>query len=139
MIIKYNPLWLNYLKDIDVKSYNYTWLDEDWAEIEKWIIKIWMLEKQPRGFAALRFDKGDKIIIAKLAVHPRHRGQGGGTALLENVEAIAKFRYVKRLTALLHEDNEFKDWMVARGFKAARIEKRAFPDGDGYHFCKEIE
>jgi len=139
MIGNYNTLWLQYLKDIDVKSYDYPWLDIDWDDIKKWIIKVWMFEDQPRGFIAYRFVDPEKILIAKLAVHPSFRRHHGGEELLQEMEVVSKFSGVKYVTALLHEDNDFKDWAVKQGFKAIHIEYCAFPHGDGYFFQKVLE
>ena len=139
MITGYDPSWLHHLKDIDIKSYNFAWLDEDWVDIEKWIIKVWVPEGRPRGFIAFRFSKEKTITIAKLAVHPNHRNKGGGSMLLEDIVAISKLRGVDKLLIVLHEDNEFKQWALKNGFLGVGIEREAFPDGrDGYRFLREI-
>ena len=158
MIQGYDLVWTPYLRDIDIKSNEWPWVEEHWKdEVKKYIIKMWMepvpngSSRKPLGFVAYRFmnikdliereERGTVIHLLKLAVHPNHRNRGIGTTLLENVEKIAKFQDVKILVVILHEDDkDGRDWLIKRGFLSRTLLVSRFPDGqDGYSFVKELE
>lgn len=144
---------LHYLKNIDIKSYEFPWDDEYWnSEAEKSILKLWMKDGKPYGFTAYRFVnvknilksgdiEGTIVHILKLAVHPDWRNKGIGAALLRNIEEAARLQKVVILVIILHEENsEGRDWIIKRGFKGNSLHLELFPDGrDGYGFLKRLE
>lgn len=144
---------LNFLKDIDIKSYEYPWDDVEWkTELEVSVLKIWT-DGKPRGFTAYRFMsvgsvlgteeeiKGVVIHILKLAIHPEWRNKGIGTELLKNIEAAAKHQEVDFLVKILHEENkDGRDWLLKKDFVGFSVLKNIFPQArDGFSFIKRVE
>lgn len=151
MIKGLNAFWIDHIKNIDIKSDEWPWSDEQWiAELPKCITKIWMDPDVPRGFMVYRFVNlrdlvkdldGAAIHISKLAVHPGWRRHGIGSDLLVNLEASAKVRKVKALTLFIHEENSLGiNWVCKQGFKAHGVHPDLFPDNrDSYSFMKVLK
>ncbi len=151
MIKGLNAFWIDHIKNIDIKSDEWPWSDEQWInELPKYITKVWMDPDVPRGFMVYRFVnlrdlvkglEGSVIYIPKLAVHPSWRNRGIGSELLLNIEAMAKLQDVKMLTLFIHEENSLGiNWLRKQGFKACKVHSGLSPDGrDSYSFTKVIE
>ncbi len=151
MITGLNTFWIDHVKNIDIKSNEWPWSDEDWIDkIPKCITKVWMDPDVPRGFMMYRFVNlrdlveglsGSAVLISKLAVHPSWRNRGIGSELLLNLETAAKLQNVGYLILFVHEENVLGiNWLRKQGFKAHRIHPGLSPDGrDSYSFMKELE
>jgi len=95
-------------------------------DVTKFIIKV----NLPFGYIAYRYEQGC-IKIEQLRVKEEFRGQGIGTELIESIS------HEKCIVVVVHEDNEHKEWLNKRGFKAIKILYDRFPDNrDGYLFRK---
>jgi len=153
MLVSFNSLWLPTIKNIDIKSHEWPWCDDRWAEeLPRNITKVWLDPEVPRGFSCYRFMgfkeliselDGNIIHISRLGVHPSFRGKGIGSSLLENIVITGRIQKVKALVIFIHEENDLGiDWISdpKRGFKAHRVHKEAYPDGrDGYSFTRSLE
>jgi len=150
MLVSFNSLWLPTIKNIDIKSHEWPWCDDRWAEeLPKNITKMWMDPEVPRGFSCYRFMgfkdliselDGNIIHISKLAVRPNFRGKGIGSSLLENIIVTGRIQKVKALVILVHEENDLGiKWIGKRGFKAHSVRLGAYPDErDGYSFILDL-
>ena len=159
MILGYDKFWSSYLEDIDIKSHEWPWTHDYWAnEVKKNIVKMWIDgeegEQVPQGFVAYRFVnvkdlietgewQGEETVIhiLKLVVRPNWRNKGIGTRLLEDVEAAAKLQNVGTLAVILYEENDYgRMWLMNHGFASCILHKKLYPDGrDGYTFFKVVK
>lgn len=132
---------IRYLKDLDIKCYDWPWCDEGWEDIDKFIIKMWLenSESIPKAYSIFRI-VSESIVISKLAVHPEYRGEGIGTLLLDDIESTARRHQLVNLKTMLWEYNDLGiAWSGRKGFRATGIRRALFPDGtDGYRFVKEL-
>lgn len=96
-------------------------------DVSKFVVKV----NLPFGYIAYRYKKGC-ITIEQLRVGIAFRKQGVGTELLESIGDT------KCIEVVVHEENEYLDWLKNRGFVAVKIMFNHFPDDrDGYLFRKE--
>jgi ribosomal protein S18 acetylase RimI-like enzyme len=129
------------LKDIDVKSYEYPWLDE-WNSLSKYIING-LIRPDGEDFRVVGFyavKPGVTCVIHKLAVRSSFRKQGIGTELLKDIEERCVGWKLNCMEAVLHEENALGiNWAVSHGFEAAEIKPELYPDGrDGILLRKEL-
>lgn len=123
---------------IDIKSYLWPWTEEGWNKIQGYIIRVKLIDDRVLGFCSFRVE-GDDIVVSKLCVHPSTRRLGLGTELHEDLIRIAKKYHKRRLRMMLHEENEHRDFLIKRGWRAVSIEKGLFPDSlDGYLFVRKV-
>lgn len=137
MIRPIQPGWVPYLKDIDIKSYEYPWLEE-WTQLNSYVIRGAIRQDKVVAFYAVK--PGVTCMIHKLAVRPNFRGQGVGKELLSYLEKECEEWKLKVIEALLHEENvNGLNWAHRQGFKAVGIKLRYFPDDrDGIELRKEL-
>jgi ribosomal protein S18 acetylase RimI-like enzyme len=140
MITEFKSFWAPYLKDIDVKSYEYPWLDE-WGQLNRYVIRG-AIRQDGKDFRVVAFyavKPGVVCTIHKLAVRPHFRGQGIGKELLADLEKSCK-EWGVSMEALLHEENVYGlNWARRQGFTAIGIKPRYFPDErDGIVLRKEL-
>jgi ribosomal protein S18 acetylase RimI-like enzyme len=141
MTNKFQPFWTPYLKDIDVKSYEYPWLDE-WSTLSRYVING-VIRPEGEDFRVVGFyaiKPGVVCEIHKLAVRPAFRQQEIGKNLLADIEAQCEKWKLNYMEATLHEENTLGiKWAGLQGFKAVGIEVEMFPDGrDGILLRKEL-
>jgi ribosomal protein S18 acetylase RimI-like enzyme len=141
MTNNFQPFWTPYLKDIDVKSYDYPWLDE-WNALSKYILNG-VIRQEGDDFRVVGFyavKPGVTCVIHKLAVRPAFRKQGIGTELLADIEERCAGWKLGTMEVVLHEENDLGiNWAQSQGFKAVGMEIEMFPDGrDGIIMGKEL-
>jgi GNAT superfamily N-acetyltransferase len=141
MTNNFQPFWLRYLKDIDVKSYEYPWLNE-WDSLSKYVIKG-VIRQEDDDFRVVGFyavKPGVICVINKLAVRPAFRKQGIGTELLADIEERCVGWKLGTIETVLHEENVTGiNWAASNGFTAVGMEIEMFPDGrDGIIMGKEL-
>jgi GNAT superfamily N-acetyltransferase len=118
---------VNYIKDIDVKSYHYPWPHEQWVTLREDETYHWCVASlgvEPIGFATWQ-DHPHAVEIHRLAVKPTMRGEGGGTALVEYICNYAGDRFFNRVVTVVPEINclpgdpdDISGWLLMQGFKA---------------------
>ncbi len=97
-------------------------------DVTKFIIKV----NLPFGYIAYKYLRGC-VRIEQLRVGLPYRNQGIGTELLESISDE------KCVEVIVHEENEYFEWLIKRGFTAVKILFDHFPDNrDGYLFRREI-
>jgi ribosomal protein S18 acetylase RimI-like enzyme len=141
MIKPFQPFWPVYLKDIDIKSYDYPWLDE-WSTLSKYVVNG-VIRQEGKDFRVVGFyavKPGEICTIHKLAVRPAFRQQEVGTELLNDIEKNCRKWKLGTMEATLHEENTLGlKWAGLKGFKAVGIEIEHYPDGrDGIILRKEL-
>jgi len=137
-IVNFNTRHLLACKDIDIKSYLWPWLDEGWGKIQGYIIRVFIKEDRVIGFCSFRPEE-NSIRISKLCVHPDYREQGVGSKLYNDLIRMAKKYNKKKIVMMLHQDNEYRNFIIRRGWRAVSVSGELFPDStDGYLFVKEI-
>ena len=96
-------------------------------DMTKFVIKV----NLPFGYVAYRYFKGC-IRIEQLRVGLLFRKQGIGTELLESIDTD------KCIEVIVHEENEYLQWLKKRGFTAIKVLFNHFPDDrDAYLFRRE--
>jgi GNAT superfamily N-acetyltransferase len=140
MINAFKPFWLPYLKDIDVKSYDYPWLDE-WNTLSQYVVNG-AIRQEGKDFRVVGFyavKPGVTCVIHKLSVRPAFRQQGIGKELLKDIEERCVEWKLNYIEATLHEENALGiTWAQRQGFKAVGLDGQ-FPDGrDGILLRKEL-
>ena len=143
---------INYVRDIDLKSYTYPWDSEMWRKLandKSCYIVISSLGFTPTGFIVWKVEE-DACQVLRLGVKPHARNLGSGSALITHVEDWAIDHHLTNIYTLVPEINCFPGhpddvsaWLLHRGFKATLpiIEDLAFLYGnlvDGYKFVKEL-
>jgi GNAT superfamily N-acetyltransferase len=118
---------VNYIKDIDLKSYQYPWPDESWftlgdEETHHWCVATRRAE--PIGFAVWQ-DHPQAVELHRIAVKPPEQRKGVGTQLVKYVCDYAKERYRGRIVTVVPEINclpndpdDVSGWLLKLGFKA---------------------
>lgn len=147
------PTDLNYVMDIDLKSYEYPWTQDDWQTIndDKTYHKfVATLSTRPIGFAIWTKEENEAVII-RLAVKRSHQRQGAGSRLLEALETDALTNSCSIISIIVPEFNccpksadDVSQWLLNRGFKTMLpiIPQYALMYGqfvDGFKFIKEIK
>jgi len=151
-IVNFKTPYVPLLYNIDIKSYLWPWTEEGWGQIQGYIIRVYLLSDDVVGFYSYRPashcisepHKGeihtDRITVSKLCVHPDFRNLRIGSQLHDDLIRIAKKYSKKVVRMMLHEENEYRDFLIKRDWRAILISKGLFPDGrDGYLFQKEIK
>lgn len=136
VIRKAGPRDAKFLIDIDIKSYEHTWLPEDWAlawEDQDTSIHVAVVYGTPVGFMVTeREEHDDKLLnhIYKIAVKEQFRGNNVGRKLLAVAYEEAKEHGMNYLSiavpeSMTHEDNPryCLPWLVKMGFKATGVVK----------------
>lgn len=140
VILPFQLDWLPAIRDIDIKASDWSWCEERWKDISKYIIRTWWCAKVMKGFSAFQFNPKGYIRILKLEIHPLFKGQWEGEILLfKDIEETANKHGVKelRMTVWEYDDDRIK-CPTALGFKALGFYGK-FPDGsDGYEFSKGV-
>lgn len=137
-IANFKVPYLEQCYHIDIKSYLWPWTEEGWNKIQGYIIRVKLVDDRVLGFCSFQIE-GDMIKVSKLCVHPSVRRLGLGTELHQDLVRIAKKYHKKTVMMMLHEENEFFDFLIKRGWRAVSIEKGLFPDHrDGYLFMREV-
>lgn len=138
-ILPFRPDWLVHIKDVDVKSCDWPWCDEQWADISKYIIRTWWDSGILKGFSAFQFNTKGFIPISKLAIYPKYQNESGEAMLLEDIEKIAKKHSVPELRITIWEHDGYRLKMLrTNGFKAIGLRGK-YPDGsDGYEFRRFV-
>jgi GNAT superfamily N-acetyltransferase len=128
---------VNYLKDIDLKSYQYPWGIEEWRKLQSDGDRracVAVHGAEPIGFVVL-LDKPEKrhhpfhdettLEILKLGVKPASRGQGAGTQLLRFVEEAALDGGFDKVALVVPEikcvprhPDDVSQWLLKRGYRA---------------------
>lgn len=152
---------VNYIKDIDMKSYQYPWPHERWVTLSKDETYYWCVasrDVEPVGFAVWRDIQFEvprlkftpTISIERLAVKPFDRGEGIGTALLSYIYEYAEDHFFNRVVTVVPEINclpgdpdDISAWLLLQGFKAERpiLRNCAYRYGefvDCYLFAKSL-
>ena len=132
--------WLPFLYYIDLRSYEWPWLEEQWNNIESYIVKIYAIDYIPRGFCLFKIIPDNIIRVSKLCVNPKWRRQGIGGALHDNLLEFARDHKKNKLTTTIHEQNlTGMDWLKQHGWQAVAIKKEVFPDNtDGFIFERGV-
>ena len=137
----YQPDWLIFLKDIDIKAYDWPWCDEGWDDISQYIIRVFWERGVARGFSVFQFHTNGTILISKLTAHPMYRRQLTIVGeLLIDIEDTAKRRgFVDlRMTIWEHDNFRIKE-AKSLGFRGVGLRGK-YPDGsDGWEFMKGQE
>lgn len=138
MIENYNTKQKQWLYDIDIKSYYWPWTLEGWNDLVGYIFRVYNLKDVPRGFSCFKVGN-NSLEVVKLCVHPTFRRLGFGSLLADDLVHMAISQRKKKLCMIVHEDNEYFDWLKKRGWLAVSIEKGLFPDRtDGFCFERNI-
>lgn len=143
---------INYVRDIDLKSYLYPWDSDIWRKLandKACYIVTSSLDFTPTGFIVWRTDD-DTCQILRLGVKPCARNSGSGSALLSHAEDWAIAHHLASIFMVVPEINCFPGhpddvsvWLRNRHYKATLpvIEDVAVMYGkhvDGYKFVKEL-
>lgn len=137
----YRPDWLVFLKDIDIKAYNWAWCDEGWDDISQYIIRVFWERGVVKGFSVFRLHTNYTILISKLTAHPMFRESIDAllvtTKLLVDIEETAKRRGFRELRMTVWEHDRYRiEEARVLGFKGVGLQGK-YPDGsDGYEFRK---
>lgn len=145
---------VNYLKDIDLKSYQYPWGIEEWRQLQsnegmRAFVATQLVE--PVGFAIL-LDKPEKqeLEILKLGVKSGSREQGAGTQLLCFAEEAALDDGLRKMSLVVPEikclpghPDDVSQWLLRHGYRAeVPILKEHFRMYgqwvDGFRFAKQV-
>ncbi len=123
-----------FLVDIDVKCYDYAWLDEDWGIVwddKDTSVHVATVYGTPVGFAVTeRIEQKDRPTnhIYKIAVKEQFRGNNVGRMLLAVVYDEAQKLGMKYLTLAAPATATIKGhpryclpWIEKMGFKAVQI------------------
>ena len=137
---------INYLVDIDIKSYHFPWSVDKWRKFagdKTCSILLAMIKVEPVAVCAWK-KSGKDAEILRLATKPAYRGLGAGSLLLHAMESTD----LQEVTVIVPEINCFPGhpddisaWLLARGFRAsAPILKDHFhmynKHYDGFKFAK---
>lgn len=138
IIVDYKP-YIDQLKAIDAKSYEWPWCEEGWKDTNGYIFRILVKEKDVViGYSCVKLDFS-KLLVVKLCVRPCFRKLGFGSSLMRDLLMFAKSKGVIRLSTILHEENQFIKWARNWDWKGTGIKKGLFPDGrDGYIFERKV-
>lgn len=123
-----------FLIDIDVKSYEHTWLPEDWSlawDDEDTSIYVAVVYGTPIGFMVTEREEYDGKLfnhIYKIAVKQTYRGHNVGRMLLARAYEEAKQHGMQYLSiavpeTMTHEKNPryCLPWLIKMGFKATGV------------------
>jgi GNAT superfamily N-acetyltransferase len=120
---------INFLVDIDLKSYDYPWSIDKWQSLAfdpTCVIVLAIINVEPVGFVAWRKKTAIKEAeILRLAVKPAYRKCGVGSLLLSSVEITACESGLQEIVIIVPEvycfpghKNDVSQWLLARGFRA---------------------
>jgi len=147
---------VNYVRDIDLKSYQYPWDYDQWkvvgeSKTHHWCVAI--KEAQPIGFAVWEDSpKGyaDAVKLLRLGVKPAYRGLGAGMQLLDYVLDYAEDSSFKRFLTIVPEiyclpghPDDVSEWLLHRGLHAVPpiVKEHAYMYGewvDGFIFTTSL-
>lgn len=140
---------LNWLMDIDIKSYEYPWSIEQWKKLAdglQYVILVALVKNVPVGFVAYDRTQGE-VEILRIAVKPSYRRKGIGTKLLYTVEkgagTLNRIRIVvPEIQCFPGHEDDVSQWLLKRGYVAVPpILKNHFQfcgnNIDGFTFIKE--
>ncbi len=138
MIENYNTKHRPWLYDIDIKSYYWSWTEQGWHDLAGYIFRVYTLKGVPRGFSCFKVGY-NSLEVVKLCVHPTFRRLGFGNLLQDDLIHMAISQKKKKLCMIVHEKNEYFDWLRARGWRATIIVHGLFPDKtDGFCFERAV-
>ncbi|KKM73744.1 hypothetical protein LCGC14_1407410 [marine sediment metagenome] len=138
MIENFKETQKRWLYDIDIKSYYWPWTEQGWHNLMGYIFRVYCLKGVPRGFSCFKMGNSS-LEVVKLCVHPTFRRLGFGSLLNEDLIHTAISQKKSKLCMIIHEQNEYFDWLKNRGWNARGIERGLFPDGtDGFCFERAV-
>ncbi|WP_437230140.1 GNAT family N-acetyltransferase [Planctomicrobium sp. SH661] len=131
---------LDYLTDIDKRSFQRPWLIEHWEQALRtsWIL-VATYWGAPVGFLVARFNSIEASII-RFAVKPNHRHAGLAGTMIQHLEAV---NHLKDVTCTVPESWVYADdCKLARFFSHQRFLARSvvrdcFAGEDGVCFVQE--
>ena len=110
IIVDYKP-YLDQLKAIDAKSYEWPWCEEGWKDTKNYLFRILIREANiVIGYSAIKIDY-NSIFVSKLCVRPCFRNLGFGGSLMRDLLTFANNKGANKLVTILHEENKFIDWV----------------------------
>lgn len=121
-----SPNDVNYLRDIDLKSFEAPWSDEQWTDLGlqgSTAISVATNYGTPVGFGVFRIEQRD-VVALKIAVKPVARRQGVSRRLLDAGRQFAKENQAEWLRITVPESTIYpgpyslQPWLEASGFKA---------------------
>lgn len=126
---------------IDRISFSRQWGYDTFVDVLKDVFLVCEEKKILRkvvGFVVARSSEdGHRVIIRKIAVHPRHRGKGVGTRLIEAVVAEPAGRRVREVDLHVHPSNTGAVKLYERlGFSIVRIEQPEYAEGEDYYLMR---
>ena len=138
MIENYNHAKIQYLYDIDIKSYYWPWTEKGWCDLIGYIFRVYSLKGVPRGFSCFKVGN-NSLEVVKLCVHPTFRRLGFGSLLSDDLVHTAIGQKKQKLCMIVHEKCEHFDWLSNRGWRATLVVHGLFPDRtDGFCFERKI-
>jgi len=122
---------INFLIDIDLKSYDYPWSVDKWRLLAlnpACTVTLATVNMEPVGFVAWGKIIADKEVeILRLAVKPTYRNNGIGSLLLGSVEINANENGIQKITLIVPEiycfpncKGDVSRWLLARGYQATK-------------------
>lgn len=126
---------------IDRISFSRQWDYDTFVGVLKDVFLVFEEKKIFRkilGFVVARFSEdGQGVMIRKIAVHPRHRGKGIGTQLIDAVVAQPAGRHVRAVDLHVHPSNTGAVRLYERlGFTIVRIEQPEYAEGQDYYLMR---
>lgn len=107
---------LNYLIDIDTKSFEFAWFAERWEQaLTNNVVLVNTHWSTPVGFVVLRFHETYAQIV-KFAVKPNHRQRGLASNLIDAAYRCAGLKRVRQVQCIVPEP-----WLFAEDNKLARF------------------
>lgn len=145
---------INYLMDVDLKSYDYPWTLDEWRKYLEDLTCTTLLASykvEPVSVCVWQNKPGiDEAEILKLATKPAYRNQGAGLFLVNAVIMAAADYKLSNISIIVPEikcfpghPDDVSQWLLNRGFHAiVPILKRHFrmygARCDGFKFMLEI-
>ncbi|MHC4188381.1 MAG: GNAT family N-acetyltransferase [Planctomycetota bacterium] len=145
---------VNYLADIDLKSYDYPWPIDKWRRLAidpTCVILLASFTVEPIGFCVWEKKPETKeATILRLATKPIYRSMGVASLLLEASECGAKENELQTMTFIIPEikcfpgqPDDVSQWLLNRGYRAGPpILKDYFymygADCDGFIFTHSL-
>jgi len=123
MIVSNHELFIDQLKLIDYKCYDYPWCDQGWLTAKEYQWRIIVTDNIVMGYCCFRPDSNG-CFVAKLAVKPCYQHYGLGSLLMADLVNTAKIN----LCTILHEENPYLGWAAAHGWRAVCLKRGLFPD-----------
>lgn len=124
IVTNYEP-FVEQLKLIDYKCYDYPWLDEGWLAAKDYKWQIVVSDVVALGYCCYR-KHDNSFFVSKLCVKPVYQHYAIGSLLMENLILVTNG---VPLWTILHEENKYLGWAAAFGWRATESKRDFFPDG----------